>query len=52
MIFLGFGKYVRADKIYALEPIERASAGAAGGHVFGSTGSPIRSSPPGPSGRS
>jgi hypothetical protein len=21
MIFLGFGKYVRADKIYALEPI-------------------------------
>jgi hypothetical protein len=27
MIFLGFGKYVRADKIYALEPIldERGS---------------------------
>ena len=22
MIFLGFGKYVRADKIYALEPIK------------------------------
>ena len=21
MIFLGFGKYVRADKIYALEPL-------------------------------
>ncbi len=21
MVFLGFGKYVRADKIYALEPI-------------------------------
>jgi len=22
MVFLGFGKYVRADRIYALEPIE------------------------------
>jgi hypothetical protein len=22
MIFLGYGKYVRADRIYALEPIE------------------------------
>ena len=26
MIFLGFGKYVRADKIYALEPLARRAA--------------------------
>ncbi len=28
MIFLGFGKYARADKIYALEPIESAERGS------------------------
>jgi hypothetical protein len=28
MIFLGFGKYARADKIYALEPIETAERGS------------------------
>ncbi len=29
MIFLGFGKYVRADRIYALEPIlEERGSGA------------------------
>jgi hypothetical protein len=28
MVFLGFGKYVRADKIYALEPITGADRGA------------------------
>jgi hypothetical protein len=27
MVFLGFGKYARADKIYALEPIESADRG-------------------------
>src|SRR5438034_188221 len=27
MIFLGFGKYVRADKIYALEPLEPGERG-------------------------
>ena len=27
MIFLGFGKYVRADKIYALEPLGRGERG-------------------------
>ena len=28
MVFLGFGKYARADKIYALEPITATSAGS------------------------
>jgi hypothetical protein len=28
MIFLGFGKYARADKIYALEPIETGQRGS------------------------
>jgi hypothetical protein len=30
MVFLGFGKYVRADRIYALEPIvgERRGSGS------------------------
>jgi hypothetical protein len=28
MIFLGFGKYARADKIYALEPIETGARGS------------------------
>ena len=28
MIFLGFGKYARADKIYALEPIDTADRGS------------------------
>ena len=27
MIFLGFGKYVRADKIYALEPLPEGERG-------------------------
>ena len=27
MVFLGFGKWVRADKIYALEPITGAERG-------------------------
>jgi hypothetical protein len=27
MVFLGFGKYVRADRIYALEPIDDDSRG-------------------------
>jgi hypothetical protein len=27
MVFLGFGKYVRADKIYALEPIRGGERG-------------------------
>ena len=27
MVFLGFGKYVRADKIYALEPLGEGSRG-------------------------
>jgi hypothetical protein len=27
MIFLGFGKYVRADKIYALEPLAQGERG-------------------------
>jgi len=29
MIFLGFGKFARADKIYALEPIRREERGDA-----------------------
>jgi hypothetical protein len=28
MIFLGFGKYARSDRIYALEPIETAERGS------------------------
>jgi hypothetical protein len=28
MIFLGFGKYVRADKIYALEPLPESLRGS------------------------
>jgi hypothetical protein len=28
MVFLGFGKYARADKIYALEPIEGGERGS------------------------
>jgi hypothetical protein len=28
MIFLGFGKYARSDKIYALEPIETGDRGS------------------------
>jgi hypothetical protein len=28
MIFLGFGKFARADKIYALDPIESADRGS------------------------
>ena len=28
MIFLGFGKYVRADKIYALEPLAEGERGS------------------------
>jgi hypothetical protein len=27
MVFLGYGKYVRADRIYALEPIESDDRG-------------------------
>ena len=28
MVFLGFGKYVRADKIYALEPLPEGQRGS------------------------
>ena len=28
MVFLGFGKFARADKIYALEPIETSDRGS------------------------
>ena len=28
MVFLGFGKYARADKIYALEPLDSADRGS------------------------
>ena len=28
MVFLGFGKYARADKIYALEPLDAADRGS------------------------
>jgi hypothetical protein len=28
MVFLGFGKYARADKIYALEPLESEQRGS------------------------
>ena len=28
MVFLGFGKYARADRIYALEPIETGERGS------------------------
>ena len=37
MVFLGFGKYARADKIYAIEPIRRrARAGTGAGRSSGS----------------
>ena len=52
MVFLGFGKYARADKIYALEPLRATSAAAAAARASGSRASPSRSSPAGPSGRS
>ena len=28
MIFLGFGKYARSDKIYALEPLDPSDRGS------------------------
>ena len=28
MVFLGFGKYVRADRIYALEPLQDDARGS------------------------
>ena len=28
MVFLGFGKYARADRIYALEPLEEGTRGS------------------------
>ena len=28
MVFLGFGKYARADRIYALEPLDAADRGS------------------------
>src|SRR3954463_11127114 len=43
MVFLGFGKWARADRIYALEPItgdERGGGGARGVWIDGS-GEPI-----------
>ena len=52
MVFLGFGKYARADKIYALEPITDERAAAAGGRSSGSRASASRSSPRAPSARS
>ena len=53
MVFLGFGKYARADRIYALEPITGdGRGGGAAGRASGSKASPSRSSPRAPSGRS
>ena len=53
MIFLGFGKYARADKIYALEPIETGDRGSGRADArVGREASPSRSSPRAPSGRS
>jgi hypothetical protein len=52
MIFLGFGKYARADKIYAVEPIVGNERGEATGRASGSKASPTRSSPAAPSARS
>ena len=37
MISLGFGKWARADRIYALEPLEGADRATAGGRACGST---------------
>jgi hypothetical protein len=34
MIFLGYGKYVRADRIYALEPIGDDRGGGRRTHVW------------------
>ena len=33
MVFLGFGKYARADKIYAIEPIRDERRGARAAHA-------------------
>ena len=42
MVFLGFGKYARADRIYAVEPISATSAAAGGAPASGSRASPSR----------
>ena len=52
MVFLGFGKYARADKIYALEPITGDDRGGGRRTRVWVEGSPSRSSRRGPSGRS
>ena len=39
MVFLGFGKYARADKIYALEPITGTIAEAGAARASGSRAS-------------
>ena len=53
MIFLGFGKYARADKIYAVEPIVGKDRGGGPPHARLDRGRrPTRSSPAAPSGRS
>ena len=53
MVFLGFGKYARADKIYLVEPItDDAARAAAAARSSGSRACPSRSSPRVPSGRS
>ena len=52
MVFLGFGKYARADKIYALEPLRGDERGGGRRTRVWVEESPIHSSPRGPSGRS
>ena len=52
MVFLGFGKFARADKIYALEPLAGKDRGQAPARASGSRAFPSRSSPRGRSGRS
>ena len=42
MVFLGFGKYARADKIYALEPLVGDDREEAGGRGSGSRESRTR----------
>jgi hypothetical protein len=42
MMFLGFGKYAREDKIYALEPIAVRTEGTAAGPASGSRESRTR----------
>ena len=52
MVPLGYGKFVRADRVFAVVPLEPAIAGTAGEPTSTSTAWPSRSSPRARSARS